>query len=205
MSCDGLPGAFLDARIAGAIDAGVHWQASALQCDGMRRPDGKGLRVTFTGAVGDERLTLVFGMPRLAEGSSGRAVPVNVTIIREGGRVYGTRGEGKCVLDEVTQAPLTLAERASLPASPARAASNARVAGEARATDRADVAEAPAAAAVRHWRIDARGFCLEPARAVAPASGAGDAILLTTFDFRGQLTWEPDPAEAPANTDRAAR
>jgi hypothetical protein len=221
MSCDGLPDAFLDARIAGAIDAGVHWQATALQCDGMRRPDGKGLRVTFTGAVGHERLTLVFGVPRLAEGSSGRAVPVNVTIIREGGRVYGTRGEGKCVLDEVTQAPLIFAAAEADAASQAGAASRAGGASQAAVADRpgaagqagaagqtslageASMADPSATAAVRHWRIDARGFCLEPARAVAAGSAAGDAILLTRFDFRGQLAWEPDPPEPPAGTDRA--
>jgi hypothetical protein len=214
MSCDGLPGAFLEARLAGAIDAGVHWQAAALQCDGMRRPDGKGLRVTFTGAIDGERLTLVFGVPRLAEGASGRAVPVNVTIIREGGRVYGTRGEGKCVLDEVTQAPLSVAADAADTAtttgratetggSQAGAVSEPDAAARAGAALQLRAADPSAAAATRRWRVDARGFCLEPARAVAAGSGAGDAILLTTFDFRGQLAWEPDPPETPARTDHA--
>ena len=106
MSCDVPPDAFLEARLAGALDADLRWEAADMQCDGMRRPDGKGLRVTFTGAVGPTRLTLVFGAPRLAEGASARAVPVNVTLIREGGAVYGTRGEDKCLLDDVRQQPL---------------------------------------------------------------------------------------------------
>ena len=178
MSCDALPDAFFGARLAGAVDAEVHWQAQDMHCDGMRRPDGKGLRVTFSGTAGGERLTLVFGAPRLAEGAAGRAVPVNVTLIREGGRVYGTRGEGKCVLDDVTQAPL------------GAAAGQSGAAGQ------------PTATAIRQWRIDARGFCLEPAREVAAGRGAGDAILLATFDFRGQLEWEPDPPEAPTATDQ---
>ncbi|MBS0394057.1 MAG: hypothetical protein JSR54_05480 [Proteobacteria bacterium] len=160
MSCDGLPDAYLEARLAGALDAELRWQAAALDCDGMRRPDGKGLRVTFTGPLGEERLTLVFAAPRLAEGADGRAVPVNVTLIRAGGAVYGTRGEDKCELDEVRQAPL-----------PARAGDRDR----------------------RRWRIEARGFCLEPARAV----GGEDAILVSRFDFRGQLAWEPDPPTPP--------
>jgi hypothetical protein len=162
VSCDGLPDAYVEARLAGAIDADLHWQAADMQCDGMRRPDGRGLRVTFTGAVGTERLTLVFGAPELAEGASARAVPVNLTVIREGGPLYGTRGEDKCLLDEVRQVAL------------------------------------PAAAGkenVRRWQIEARGFCLEPARAVA---GGRDAILVSRFDFRGQLAWEPDPPAPPA-------
>jgi hypothetical protein len=158
VSCDGLPDAYLEARLAGAIDAELRWQAADMQCDGMRRPDGRGLRVTFTGVGGGERLTLVFGAPRLAEGETAHAVPVNLTLIREGGALYGTRGEDKCMLDEVRQTAL------------------------------------PAAAGgppVRRWRIEARGFCLEPARAV---DGGRDAILVSRFDFRGQLAWEFDPA-----------
>ena len=191
MSCDGLPDAFFKARLAGTIDADLHWQAADMQCDGMRRPDGQGLRVTFTGAVAGERLTLLFGAPRLAEGASGRAVPVNVTLIRQGGRLYGTRGEGKCVLDEVAQALIGgQVAPAAHPADPDRAA-------------QALHAEEASPPVPRRWRIDARGFCLEPARAVAAGSGAGDAILLTTFDFRGQLAWEPDPPAAPAVIDLA--
>ncbi|MBS0375662.1 MAG: hypothetical protein JSR73_13875 [Proteobacteria bacterium] len=159
MSCDGLPDAYFEARLAGAIEAEVRWRAPDLACDGMRRPDGKGLRVTFSGADGHGRLTLVFAAPRLAEGADGQAVPVNLTVIREGGALYGTRGEDKCLLDEVHQSPL-----------PAR---------------RGDGQQ-------RRWRIEARGFCLEPARAV----GGGDAILVSRFDFRGQLAWEPDPPPA---------
>jgi len=163
MTCGAPADAFFDARLAGALEADVHWSAADMRCDGMRRPDGKGLRVTFSGVAGGKRLTLVFGVSHLAEGAGGKAVPVNVTLIREGGALYGTRGEDKCVFDEVTQ------ER--LPAT-------------------------KGAKGVRHWRIEAHGFCLGPARAV----GAGrDAILVSRFDFRGPIAWEPD---TPATTAR---
>lgn len=164
MSCAAGADSFLDARLAGDIDAAIHWQGAEVDCDGMRRPDGLGLRVTFSGTQAGQRLTLVFGVPHLAEGATERAVPVNVTVIREGGAVYGTRGDGKCLLDEVRQAAVAAKPDAG-------------------------------AAATRQWRIEARGFCLEPARSIGDAR---DAILLSTFDFRGQLTWEPDPpASAP--------
>ena len=191
--CTAPEGAFLHARIAGALELELDFRGANLSCDGMRRPDGKGLRVSFAGALGDEHLTLVFGVPHLAEGASGRAVPVNVTIIRDGGRVYGTRGEGKCVLDEVVQT--------------AMAGSVVPVATMSGSQGGYAVPHAPGVdpPAPRHWRIDARGFCLEPARAVAAGSVAGDAILLTTFDFRGQLAWEPDPAEAPPGKEPVRR
>jgi hypothetical protein len=178
VSCELPPDAFLSARLAGSVEAELHWSGAELQCDGMRRPDGRGMRVTFSGAFGGGRLTLVFGIPRLAEGAAGHAVPVNVTLIREGGALYGTRGEDKCLLDDVSQAPLE--------APPATV----------------DPAAAEPVAA-RRWRIDARGFCLEPARSIA---GGGDAILLARFDFRGLLTWQPDsPGETrPASPAAAA-
>ena len=168
MSCAAPADAYLDAQLAGALDGAIHWHAAEMSCDGMRRPDGQGLRVTFAGTLGTEHLTLVFGVPRLAEGTAGHAVPVNVTLIREGGGLYSTRGGDKCILDSVRQEPL------APPAEPKAATS----------------ADPPS----RHWRIEAHGFCLEPARAVGDGR---DAIMLSTFDFRGQLTWEPDPI-APA-------
>ena len=179
MSCEAPPDAFLDARLAGAIDASIAWQAADMDCDGMRRPDGQGLRVTFTGTAGAGRLTLVFAAPKLAEGASGRAVPVNVTLIREGGAMYSTRGDDKCMLDSVSQAPL--APAAAVPPPPAGL-------------------HATIDPGARHWSIEAHGFCLEPARAVGDGR---DAILLSRFDFRGQLTWEPDPPPPPTSPPAA--
>jgi hypothetical protein len=43
-------------------------------------------------------LVLVFGIAKLREGRFAKAVPVNVTIIREGaGEFYGTQGDDKCI------------------------------------------------------------------------------------------------------------
>jgi hypothetical protein len=168
VSCAQPPDAFLDARLDGALEATLRWRAADMDCDGMRRPDGRGLRVTFSGSSGAQRLTLVFAASHLAEGADGREVPVNVTLIREGGALYSTRGEDKCVLERVRQ------QAFAVPEAPAAAPTGAP--------------------APRHWRIEARGFCLEPARAVGDGR---DAILLSTFDFRGQLTWEPDSPSAP--------
>ena len=50
----------------------------------------------------------------------------------------------------------------------------------------------PPAGGNQQWQVAARGFCLEPARAV----GGDDAILLTTFELTGLVTVEPD--EGPA-------
>ena len=97
---------YLVARIRGDLDADLDWRGTALDCSGMPRPDGRGLRVHFSGTMPDGRpLAFVFAPPQLAEGEDARAVPVNVTVLQEG-RIYGTRGEERCLLDEVVQRPL---------------------------------------------------------------------------------------------------
>ena len=97
---------YLVARIRGDLDADLDWRGPALACSGMPRPDGHGLRVHFSGTLPDGRpLAFVFAPPRLAEGEDARAVPVNVTILQQE-RIYGTRGDERCLLDEVVQQPL---------------------------------------------------------------------------------------------------
>jgi len=97
---------YLVARVRGDLDADLEWRGAAFACSGMPRPDGRGLRVHFSGTLPDGRpLAFVFAPPRLAEGEDARAVPVNVTVLQEE-RIYGTRGDERCLLDEVTQRPL---------------------------------------------------------------------------------------------------
>jgi len=99
---------FLQARLGGAIEAEIDWRDPCLECDGMLRPDGQGLRVRFAGTLPDgRRLALLFAPRSLDEGASGRGLPVNVTVLDESaGMIYGTLGEGRCTLDEAEQVPL---------------------------------------------------------------------------------------------------
>lgn len=97
---------YLVARVRGDLDADLEWREPTLTCSGMPRPDGRGLRVHFSGTLPDgRRLAFLFAPPRLAEGEDARAVPVNVTVL-QAERIYGTRGDDRCLLDEVTQRPL---------------------------------------------------------------------------------------------------
>jgi len=96
---------FLAARLRGGIEADLDWRGAALECTGMARPDGRGLRLRFAGTLPDgRRLAIVFAPPELAEGQDARAVPVNVTVLDETrGTIFGTRGEQRCTLDDVRQ------------------------------------------------------------------------------------------------------
>lgn len=99
---------FLSARLGGVLEAVLDWRGAALDCTGMLRPGAEGLRLRFAGRLpqgGD--FALVFAAPALAEGTNARGVPVNVTLLHEAeGRIFGTLGPDRCVLDEVTQTPL---------------------------------------------------------------------------------------------------
>lgn len=151
----GLPDAHLHVRLEGAISEELDWNSPALACDGMPRADG-GFRLRFAGAAANRRLDVLLGVPSLAAGRDGRAVPVNLTIIAGDGRIYGTLGPDRCLLDEVRQTLL------------------------------------PATNGERRWRVEARGFCLDPARAL----GGTDAVLATTFELTGLIV-SPDEAEVP--------
>lgn len=105
-----LPGdtGFLAMRLRGSIEAEIRWQEPELDCTGMSRPDGRGLRLRFAGPRDGGELAVVFAAPELAMGVSARGVPVNVTLLDEAGqRIYGTQGERLCEFDEVEQQLIT--------------------------------------------------------------------------------------------------
>jgi hypothetical protein len=95
---------FLTMRLRGNIEREVRWTEPALECTGMSRPDGKGLRVRFAGAFDGGELAIVFAAPELGIGRSARSVPVNVTLLDGAGeRIYGTQGDSRCEFDAVEQ------------------------------------------------------------------------------------------------------
>jgi len=97
---------YLRAVIRGALNLDLDWHDAELECEGGPRPDGSGLRVSFAGpAHGDgHRLRIVFGVESVHEGSPGRDLPTNLTVIFEGEeRLFATRGDDHCTVDELRQ------------------------------------------------------------------------------------------------------
>jgi hypothetical protein len=98
---------FITMRLRGSIEEEVRWTEPALECTGMSRPDGKGLRVRFAGSRSGGPLAVVFAAPDLGVGRSGRRIPVNLTLLDGAGeRIYGTQGDSRCEFDEVDQQPI---------------------------------------------------------------------------------------------------
>lgn len=144
---------FFRARVSGAWNAELDWRNRDTECSGAIRPAEDGLRLRFRHVEPDgTALVFVFGITGLKEGATGRALPVNVTVIREGtGDFFATQGDQRCTIDEVVQRPL-----AGIPLRK------------------------------RSYRVTARGFCTQPARAL---NGEG-AILITRFDYAGRADFE---------------
>lgn len=97
---------YLRAQLRGALTLDLAWHDAEMRCEGGPRPDGRALRVSIAGPEhGDgRRLRFVFGIANAAEGAPGRALPTNLTVIFEGeNRLYATRGDDKCTVDELRQ------------------------------------------------------------------------------------------------------
>ncbi|HEX4051626.1 MAG TPA: hypothetical protein VHY19_12175 [Steroidobacteraceae bacterium] len=96
-------GAFLSARLRGASMLDVNWRGAALRCDGGARPDGRGMRVSFSGTDHAHRLLFIFGIDAAPHVGSAHNVATNVTVIFEGERrLYSTRGDDRCTIDALS-------------------------------------------------------------------------------------------------------
>lgn len=165
-ACLATGNGYLRARLNGEINTEIDWANAGTQCEGMARPDGRGLRLSFARAVRPDgrRLVIVFGVAGVGENQSGNELPVNVTVIVEGASlIFGTRGDDKCLIDRLRSEPVSNAEHA------------------------------------RVYRIEARGFCTQPARAVM---GSG-AVLVSTFDFAGQVSFDDSAAQPTTGAGRS--
>ena len=97
---------YLRARIRGSLNLDIDWHDAEIECDGGSRPDGSGIRVSFAGPLKSDgrRLRMVFGVGDAKEGSAGRELPTNLTVIFEGeNRLFTTRGQDRCTVDQLEQ------------------------------------------------------------------------------------------------------
>lgn len=100
---------FLSMRLRGSIETEIEWREPELACTGMPRPEGRGLRLRFSGPLpGAGQLAIVFSAPGLGVGVSAHGMPVNITLLDEAGkRIYGTQGDSRCQFDEIEQLALS--------------------------------------------------------------------------------------------------
>ena len=94
----------LATELYGSIARQIEWSADEIHCESMLRPEGKGVRLRFTGDAADNRLSFILALPELQRGASGLESPTVVTLTVEGsGRFFTTPSLQSCWSDIVTQ------------------------------------------------------------------------------------------------------
>jgi hypothetical protein len=97
---------FLRGRFFGALDLTADWSDPSLACDGMRKPDGRGVRLFFSGdQPGGGRVSVLVVLEGRPDELAGAERPANVTVIDERqGRFFSSAGPGRCwaSIDSVT-------------------------------------------------------------------------------------------------------
>ncbi|MET0986882.1 MAG: hypothetical protein ABW034_15915 [Steroidobacteraceae bacterium] len=112
VSCTSSGNGYLKAKIAGAVAAEIDWGDKGTTCTGEVRPNG-GVRLSFKNKIAaNQSLLIVFGIPGVQEGRPARALPANLTVVREGAaEFFSTQGDDKCTIDSLKQVPLQGAPR----------------------------------------------------------------------------------------------
>ena len=168
-----LPGdrGYLQASLRGALQAQLDWRGPALVCQGGRRADQHGIRLSLGGPLPDSgrRLRIIIGLDVPPAQHAAAPTAANVTVIVEGeNRIYATRGADHCSVEALRQDPLPVAAKS-----------------------------AGSAPRMAQFRVAARGYCIDPLPAVTTgATGAADRIYIDRFDFAALATFDPEPIDA---------
>lgn len=96
----------LNTELYGAVQAQVRWDRNELECSGMPRPEGAGVRLRFAGLAGpDHPVAFIIAIPGFARDTADREFSSNVTFIEEGaGRFFSTPDLDNCLasIDSLT-------------------------------------------------------------------------------------------------------
>lgn len=98
---------YLSTSLYGSIERQIHWADEELHCESMLRPDGKGVRLRFTGKAAGSQLAIILALPDLQPGVAIAESPTVVTLTVEGsGRFFSTPTAEFCWSDIAAQEPI---------------------------------------------------------------------------------------------------
>ncbi len=93
---------YLTAQLYGAIETRLEWNQNDLECTGMPRPEGQGIRLRLAAvdpASGSE-LVFIIALPEFGRDSGPAEFDTNTTLIEEGnGRFFSTPNTDNCLVD----------------------------------------------------------------------------------------------------------
>jgi len=92
--------AYLSAGLYGSIEREIRWSGEDMHCESMLRPDGKGVRLRFTGTAAGSQLVIILALPELQRGQDDAESPTVITLTVEGsGRFFSTPTAETCWSD----------------------------------------------------------------------------------------------------------
>lgn len=93
---------FLAADLYGAIEGRLDWARNEVECAGMPRPEGRGVRLRLAGPQlnGEAELVFIIALPEFERDSAPAEFDANVTLIEAGiGRFFSTPDTSNCLVD----------------------------------------------------------------------------------------------------------
>lgn len=90
----------LSGILYGSIETEFDWGPGNIECDSMLRPEGRGVRIMFSGTRHGELLALIISLPDLQRGVTATETPTNVTLtVADSGRFFSTADLDACWSD----------------------------------------------------------------------------------------------------------
>ena len=99
----------LSGQLYGAIETQLDWDSSDLECTGMPRPEGKGVRLRLAAVdeQTDSEFVFIIAMPGFERDSGPAEFDANTTLIVAGnGRFFSTPDADNCLVDVAAIRPL---------------------------------------------------------------------------------------------------
>ena len=97
--CESDQYGYLRGEVFGAVRKTLDWRGRSMLCDGMLRPDNRGLRLVFSESAEapDAGLRLVIGIAGAVPGGDDAELIANVTLIdQDQGLFFSTQGMERC-------------------------------------------------------------------------------------------------------------
>jgi hypothetical protein len=101
---------YMRGQLYGAVQQQLDWHGEAMLCDGMPRPEGRGMRLVFSQSVDPDvpGLMMVIGVADAVLGAPEEELEANVTIIDQtNGKFYSTQEQPRCWTRLTSQLRLT--------------------------------------------------------------------------------------------------
>jgi hypothetical protein len=100
---------YLHGELYGSLETTLDWQGATMLCDGMARPEGRGIRLVFAEQVDPEipGLIIVIGLADAVLGEPKSELTANVTLLdQRARRIYSTQEEARCWVQLINQLQL---------------------------------------------------------------------------------------------------